>query len=116
MRALVKSAVREAFAAIGSLATNIEFIQKESSKFNFSGPQSPQTEVVDFIKCVDVATRRKKSDSPNAVATKSLLVVEDDVPALDIYDSVRIDGTVWQIVHPIEQNGYTTTVEVVRML
>ena len=116
MRALVKSAVRQAFAAIGSLAIKVEFIQKESAEFNFSGPQVPRTEVVTVIKCVDVETRRKKSDSPNAVAAKSLLVVEDDVRGLDTYDSVRIDGAVWKIVHPIEQNGYTTTVNVVRML
>jgi hypothetical protein len=116
MRVLVKNAVKQAFAAIGSLAREIEFVQKESSAFNFSGANTVRAEVVTTIKCVDVETKRKKSDSPNAIATKSLLVIEEDVSSLDTYDSVRIDGVVWQIVHPIDQNGYTTTVEVVRQL
>ena len=116
MKALVKASVRRAFKTLGKLATDAVFRQRGSSAFDFSGAEAAPLFVETPLKVVELATKRKQSKDAHAVAVKSLLIVDEDVPNLDTYDSVVIDGVEWAIVHPIDSNGYTVTVDATRSL
>jgi hypothetical protein len=116
MRPLVKASVKRAFKTLGPLATSAVFKQKGSGAFDFSGNTAPPLAVETPLKVVELATKRKQGKDAHAVAVKSLLVIDDDVPNLDTYDSLVIDGVEWAIVHPIDSNGYTVTLDATRSL
>ena len=116
MKPLVKASVRRAFKTLGTLATTAVFKQRGSGAFDFSGNESAPLTVETSIKVVELATKRKQGKDAHAVAVKSLLVVDSDVPNLDTYDSLVIDGVEWAIVHPIDSNGYTITLDATRSL
>lgn len=114
LRKTVLNGVDKAFKAVGDLAITLEFRQKTSNGFNFATGSSSYTTSSKMIKAIDISEKQESKDIPHAVMQKQLLVKSKDIGATDTYDSVVIDGAVWSVVHPIESNGFVSTIIVSR--
>ena len=120
IRRKVESSVRQAFDRAGTLAQVVSFSSKATQGFDF---QDMTAEVKDIptvnLKAIPVVAKkdnRRGDKEPRASNTvcKQLIMISKDIPNLSTYDQVAFDGYTWKVVHPIEDNGYTTTVNVTR--
>jgi hypothetical protein len=116
---MVQQGVRKAFKAVGDLAIDVTLTQKDSSSFNFAtGTVATTTPVTTVVKAVLNAKRRDKrqqGESPeNNTLVAELLMISEDLSDLSVYDTATFNGNTWRISHPVEDNGYTTTVTVTR--
>lgn len=116
--ALVKQQVKNAFKLAGDLVKTATLIQKDSVDFNFG--TSAINAVTQASQTIEVIINKKKRDQEkgneslsNAIEM-SLLLDSSDIDDLSVYDRITIDGVVWQISFPVDNDGYTTTVSVTR--
>jgi hypothetical protein len=113
----VKAAARKAFDRIGTLAKNVTFSSNSKGDFNFDTmTQGASTSTQVQLKAVVTEKKRKSnSDSDSiSVISKTLILLEEDCPNLNSYDTVTIGTEVWNVVHPVISNGYTLTVDINR--
>jgi hypothetical protein len=108
---LVKNKVRSAFGLIGDLAFDATFVKTVSIDFDFASQEMSSTQVSLTVKAVDLETR-KKSRKAN-VYEKTLLCMTEDIPDINDFDSIKINGVTWKIAGS-ENNGYTIFVDLVR--
>ena len=120
IRQKVESSVRKAFDRAGTLAQVVSFSSKQQQGFDF---QDMTAEVKDMpalnLKAIPIVVKkdaRRTEKDTNATNTikKQLVMISKDIPNLSSYDQVGFDGFIWNVVHPIEDNGFTTTVNVTR--
>ena len=116
---VIARAARKAFRQIGTLAKDVVFSSSQPPSFDFSNATSTNGAVTTLtIKVVETKTKQKKDsdvESMNA-RLKSLLLLTEDAPDLNPYDTVAIAGEVWKVVLPIENDGFITTVNVTKEL
>jgi len=115
-KAVVKRAVRKAFAKVGTLATTVRFIAGQPTGFDFNTAgviESSSTALV--LKGIITETKkpRGEKDSANCIA-KTILLIADDVPNLGSYDRVLIDNVPWKVVHPVKNDGFVVTVDITK--
>lgn len=106
--ALVKSNVDRAFKMLGDLVSELELTEIKGSGYDFGSNQPISTApVITKIKGVLVERVRK------GVLETSFLVSASDLPAPELYDTIKdSNNKVWKIVAPASSDGYTTTIRV----
>jgi hypothetical protein len=109
-RGLVQKYVSKVFKDIGTLATDVGFITRNDSVFNFntgiiSGFPSENAHRV-FVEDTDNEDRN--------VLVKHILANRNDIPDIRLFSSVRIDGVLWKIGKLISHNDYVIKFEVFR--
>ena len=113
-RALAIRLTRMAFKRAGTLCKKAVFLQKNPPAFNFGSAEVVEESVPLSLNvdCIILTNReskeRNKEESVNGVKRK-IMVITEDVPGVDSYDKVTIDGVTWGIVFPIVDDGITTT-------
>lgn len=112
-RRLVQANVKMAFKAIGDLAVDVTLAQKTNTTFDFTTQTSETAPAINkTIKAVFTKKGREK-DSENTLKGE-LLLQSTDINDGIVYATAKINGTVWNLVQPYEDNGYITTIAVVR--
>jgi len=117
MRSTVKGYVRKAFALLTDLAENVDFINSNSTGFNYAtGLPAVSAPTTYTIKAVVIS---KSMLDPNKSITKILVATElleaANIYDLSIFDKVTVKGVAMSVVHSkdgqykITNNGYTTT-------
>jgi hypothetical protein len=117
LQKVVKKSVRDSFAKVGSLASNV-VLKNRDATFNFntmvSTPVLGSTKTVKAIQ-LDSRKRPAKLENSNVIST-TLMFIADDVLDLSTYDLIEYAGFTWNISHPANSNGYTATAEISREL
>jgi len=113
--ALVKH-VRLAFKIIGDLAIDVTLTQKDSQSFDFGTRTATiSTPVATVIKAVKGTTDRDTSSNEANTIKETLYISAEDADDLTVCDKATFDGFTWNIVQPIENNGYTIKMTVSRV-
>lgn len=110
-KGLVKQNVSKAFGYLKDLAITLTLSQTNKTSFDFAN-NVPEvtTPVTKVIKGIELKAKRAEDASKQTIL-KRVMLIADEIPDPDIYDSVTLnDNTVWRFVPPYENNGYTITV------
>ena len=105
--------VLAAFKKIGTLASDVQFISANPTGFDFA-TATPITAVASEVnvKMLEVKT---KHDSKNAgTLIKTVVCPAASLPDISPYSAVRLNGELWNVVHPAESDGYLATVTLTR--
>ena len=120
LRRKVESSVRKAFDKAGNLAQIVSFSSKQQQGFDFTDMTAEVQNIsVANLKAIPIVAKKdNRQSAKDATASntikKQLVMISKDIPNLSTYDQVAFDGFTWNVIHPIEDNGYTTTVNVAR--
>jgi hypothetical protein len=108
----VRSAVRVAFASIGTLGKEVVLKQRVGSNFNFVGGKArvAEGEAVTIKGFLRKTLRQANSDT----ITAKLLLKSEDLDDPSIYDVAIFDGYSWNINPEFEDNGYVITFDLYR--
>ena len=113
-RELIQAQARNAFKAIGNLATDITLVQKDSVSFDFAtGAASKGAVRTTNIKAI-FSKKKRRSNDDNSIHASVILLAEtaDD---LTVYDKVVINGETWNMELPYENDGFLITISLSRM-
>lgn len=113
---LVKKQLNLAFTSrLGNLVDEVVFAQSQSASYNFGTNAVTQgsTNTV-TIKGLLSSRRRNLPDSGTNALMLELMFQAADISDVTIYDTVTINGVLYNVVLPYTNNGYTVTVEVTR--
>lgn len=115
-RDLVQRQVRLAFKKVKDLAKVVTLRTQTITGFNFATSTSNSNAVTTLdIKVVELTTKKNRSkEKETTTLKKELLLIEEDIPNLDNYSTVEVDGVIWNVVRPIESDGYTTVITATR--
>lgn len=114
-RKVVLRSVRRAFRQVGTLAKNVMFSSSQPPSFNFANSSAVDGAVATLpIKVVAMDTKKKPSEESMNTRSKTLMMIAEDAPNLNPYDTVTIDGEIWKITLPIKNDGYVISVDVTR--
>lgn len=119
-RQLVEKSVRMAFRKIDDLGINVVFRSNKAEGFDFETLSADVTaQQVLNLRAIQLKSAKKSRSEDNMAVVSStieakLLMISKDTPSLNSYDTVEFDGYTWNVVHPIDNNGYTVTVTVTR--
>lgn len=109
----LKGKVRQAFKAAKDLVKDVTFSKSNPTSFNFgTGAATTGATTTKTVKAL-IQEKKRKGDVNAAVFTE-LMMIAEDVSDPTIYDTVTIDGAVWNVVPPYSNNGYTITAEIVK--
>ncbi len=115
LKALVKSQVRNAFKIADDLLIDVVLSQKANTTFDFNTQESntsaPSTKTV---KALFKSKSKDKNNEPTNTIKGSLLINSEDIDDNIVYVTARIDGILWNLVVPYQNNGYTTTIDIAR--
>jgi len=118
--ALLKRQVDAAFAALGDLVKDVQLLNRTAVKFDFATNQpdfsADDSKTVKGIMLEKTPNKKsnKVGDSLSSGVHQELLLKTKDIEAPDLYDTAIIEGITWRFVPPYTDNGYTTTVTLVR--
>jgi hypothetical protein len=117
MRSTVKGYVRKAFALLTDLAENVDFINSNSTGFNYATGlpviSTPTTHTIRAVVINESMLDTNKSITKILVATE--LLEAAGIYDLSIFNKVTVRGVTMSVVHSkdsqyqITNNGYTTT-------
>lgn len=106
---LIKRQVRNSFKKVGDLAKAITLQQKNVTDFNFASKEVIATTlIITETKYILIEEGRKEA-SENPSKYMKIIISSEDISDPDIYDKAIINGDVWTIVTPFENNGYIIT-------
>lgn len=115
---ILRKQVKRAFIAAGDLTKTVTLSQKTASDYDFSTMQpNTTTAITRIVKGIVYHEKSKSSSSSKEVSNTKvtkLLLISEDIPTISVYDTATIDGAVWNIIHPYEDNGYTLVMDIVR--
>lgn len=106
---LLKRQVRNAFNAAKDLAMPITLQQKNVSEFNFASGLPVETSLTTLDTKYVLLEDGRKEGTDNPSRYKQILISAEDISDPDIYDKAIINGEIWTIVPPYENNGFTIT-------
>jgi hypothetical protein len=109
----LKGKVRQAFKAAKDLVKDVTLSTRTATGFDFGAGTATMSATTTKVVKALIVEKSRKTDTSIAAYTE-LLMVSEDIGDPTIYDTVTIDGIVWNIVPPYKNNGYTITVEIVR--
>jgi hypothetical protein len=109
---MVKANVRKAFALLGDLKTPLTFMGKQADSFDYdNGVPIFGEEIIRTV--LGVETKVKRED--NTVVTRLIINYEDfsDIDAVvpALYTKVRVRNSIYQLLNPATNNGYSLTLE-----
>jgi hypothetical protein len=109
---MVKANVAKAFRMLGDLKTPITFLGQTADSFDYE-TGLPVLGVPLIRTILGVETKVKRED--NTVITKIIFNYEDfsdiDMVVPNLYTKVRIRNSVYQLLNPAINNGYSVTLE-----
>jgi|SRR6478735_11346055 len=112
MRTMLKSNVAKAFRLLGDLKTPITFLGQTADSFDYATGQ-PVMGVPLVRTILGVETKVKRDD--NTVITRIIFNYEDfsdvDMVVPNLYTRVQIRDSVYKILNPATNNGYSVTLE-----
>ena len=116
-KSLVKRQLRGAFRASKDLLTSATLTKVAAAGFDFNTQAvSKGTPIVSTVSGLFKAKTRvaKSSSDENNAISASLILNADDYPDMTEYDTVTINGIVWNAVPPMLNDGYLITIKLVR--
>lgn len=115
-KSLVVSSVNKAFSLVKDLAINVTLSKSTVTGFDFASNSAVVTNAPAIIvKAILVTKARKPTDEQSATVSNSLLMKSIDIPDPTIYDRITMeDGSMWSLVMPYANDGYTITVNIKR--
>lgn len=115
-RNLVEKQVAQAFKQAGDLTKTVVISQKSSASFDFSSLVAEATEVSTLtLKAISLGQKKSGlTGNGSSPFVERLLVLSKEFKNPNIYDTVTVDGVVWNIVHPTSDDGYTTTIRITK--
>lgn len=113
-RTTVRSNVQKAFNILKDLAINVTFSRSTVTEFDFATNAAVATVIPPVIvKAILINKARKPDSEQSGTSSTSLLMKVEDISDPTIYDRITMpDGSVWRIVTPCSNDGYTITVEI----
>lgn len=109
-KALINSQLRRAFVLLKDLATDATMTKKANQEFDFaSGEVSTDTAVQTVVKLVETTTAKLSKDG--ATLRKKVMLKSEDALDPTLYDSITINGVVWQIGPVLQTNGFIVMLE-----
>jgi LysM repeat protein len=103
--------VRKAFSVLGDIAQTVTLTEKNATAFDFAN--STATLTTPTVKTVKGIKLEKKTREGGLEVT--LLMKTEDIEAPDTYDTITLaNGDIWNTVPPASNNGYVTTVRLVK--
>ena len=103
----IQAGVDSAFKAVGDKTVKATLTNREPVDYDYATNQPVFSE--ESSKVVDCIFLKKYSedDAPANVVKAEVLFKSYEVPEVDIYDSVMVDGVRWNLIPPFEDNGAT---------
>jgi hypothetical protein len=117
LQKLVKSSVKKAFSAVGTLATVATFRLRSSSEFNFSEMTATVTDMPTLSVRALISKKEQvetKKGQPSNTMKMQIIMMSDGLPQLDSYDTVELNSVEWNIVKPFTDDGFITTLNLTR--
>lgn len=124
IRRLVERSVKVAFDKAGALAESVILHPRSNSGFDFNSMTAVVNEQQSItLKAIRSAVDkqrgergRNKMDSTDDTLTSKLklLIQSKDAPELSEYATVEVGGILWNIVHPVSDDGFLITVNLSR--
>lgn len=109
LRATINRNVLKAFSSIGDLTKTVTLVQKDATGFDFANNTAQKTSAITTqVRCIITEKTRKDE------LITSLMFLSSDLNDLTMYDKVIIDGNTWGLKLPYRDNGFTTTIELIR--
>ena len=112
---LIRKQVKKAFSDLKDLAVPVTLTRVAVTDYSFEKKEvvssAPQ---VTTVKAVMVNKKNPKDPSETIQAQMIFNAEELDDP--DSYDTVEANGVKWKFVPPYDDNGYTITINVARVV
>lgn len=113
-KSLVQRSVDKAFQLAGDLGVIAIFTKKSQSTFDFN-TQSVVPGAETSLAARGIFSKKvKKSKDSGGVLTGTLLIKADGFETLDLADLVTINNERWKITHPILNDGFILTLELIK--
>jgi|SaaInl4_100m_RNA_FD_contig_21_4293559_length_575_multi_8_in_0_out_0_1 hypothetical protein len=116
-RALIDNQLRKAFTLVKDLADDATFTKRNGTAFDFgTGALTEDASTITIIKAVIVQTKKDSREDKGSRNTQKaeMMFKTADLGEFSAYDTVTIDGNVWNLGDRIKSDGYITLVEVFR--
>jgi hypothetical protein len=119
----VTAQVNKAFKSVGDLAVNVQLIQRTVEGYDFTTSDNlpkPTPTINKTIKGIIVNNTRTGRISGSAKPVnshalhKQLLLKATDISDISDYDDIVINGNVWHLIPPYENDGFLMTVNIVK--
>lgn len=116
-KTLIDTQLRKTFRMIKDLASDATFTKRNGTAFDYSaGELTENASTITVIKAVVVQNNKDNKEDKDGRNTKhgQIMFNSLDLGEFSAYDTVTIDGNVWNLGNRVKSDGYITLVEVFR--
>lgn len=113
---LVNSNINTAFRKLQDFTTAVTLSKATNNGFDFATNKVSSASVeVSQIRGFILNSKREQTDKPASSKTISMLFKAKELPDPTIYDTLTMsDGSVWKIIPPYLNDGFTITLNIAR--